>query len=76
MDEAGAIARLTARAIYKQVETQQAHFMETPDGKLLICLRSLLEAARMQKSPPDQRHSDKLEIEQEEDRRHENQKIF
>lgn len=43
VDEASSIVRLTARAIYQQVELQQAHFTETPDGKLLVCLRSLLQ---------------------------------
>jgi hypothetical protein len=43
VDEAVSIVRLTARAIFKRVESQQTHFLETPDGQLLVCLNSLLQ---------------------------------
>jgi hypothetical protein len=43
VDQASSIVRLTARAIYQQVESQRVHYAETPDGKLLICLSSLLQ---------------------------------
>ena len=43
VDDAAMIIRVTARAIYQQVEAQQAHFTETADGKLLVCLNSLLQ---------------------------------
>jgi hypothetical protein len=43
VDEAVSIVHLTARAIYQQVESQHAHFTETPDGKLLVCPNSLLQ---------------------------------
>ena len=43
VDEAAAIVRVSARAIYRRVEAQHAHFTETPDDKLLVCLNSLLQ---------------------------------
>jgi hypothetical protein len=43
VDDASSMLRVSARAIYQQVESQQVHFTETPDGKLLICLRSVLQ---------------------------------
>jgi hypothetical protein len=42
IDEAAALARLSARAIYRRVEASQVHFMETEDGLLFICINSLL----------------------------------
>src|SRR5258708_33790333 len=32
----------SSRTIYRQAENGQAHFFETPDGLLLICLNSIL----------------------------------
>ena len=43
VDEAASIAGVTARAVYRQVETGEAHFSETTDGSLLVCLNSLLK---------------------------------
>ena len=43
VDDAASIAGLTARAVYRQVETGQIHFSETTDGLLLVCLNSLLK---------------------------------
>jgi hypothetical protein len=43
VDEAASIARLTARAIYRRVESQQAHFTEMTDGSLRVCLNSLMQ---------------------------------
>ena len=40
-DEAAAIARVSARTIYRWIETMKLHFAETPEGSLLVCLRSL-----------------------------------
>ncbi len=42
VDEATPVVHLSARVIFQRVEAQQAHFTETPDGKLLVCLNSLL----------------------------------
>jgi len=41
VDEAGAMARMTSRMIFKLVEAGQLHFTETPEGRLLICSNSL-----------------------------------
>lgn len=41
--DAAAISGLSARAVFRRVESGQLHFTETPDGALLICLDSLLE---------------------------------
>lgn len=43
VDDAASIAGLSARAVYRHVETGQVHFSETTDGSLLICLNSLLK---------------------------------
>jgi hypothetical protein len=40
-DEAGAVARISMRAIYRRVEASGLHFAETPQGLLLVCLNSL-----------------------------------
>ncbi len=40
-DEAAAIARTTTRTIFHWVETEQLHFLETDEGRLLICPDSL-----------------------------------
>ena len=40
-DEAGAIARVSSRTIYRWVEDAKVHFLERHDGLLLICLNSL-----------------------------------
>jgi hypothetical protein len=44
VDEAAAIAHTTSRAIYRSVDSGKTHFAETPDGRLLICLTSLLNS--------------------------------
>ncbi len=40
-DEAGMIADVSARTIYRWVEADRIHFVETPVGRLLVCLDSL-----------------------------------
>lgn len=42
-EEAGALAGVSSRTIYRWVEAQKVHFAETPDGGLLICLNSLVD---------------------------------
>ncbi len=42
VDEAAALAQVTARAIYRRVEASQLHFVETEDGSLMVCINSLL----------------------------------
>jgi len=44
-EEAAILAHVTARTIYRWVETAALHFTETPGGALLICLTSLTTAA-------------------------------
>ena len=41
VDEAAALCRVSSRTIYRWVETDKVHFVETPQGGLLICLSSL-----------------------------------
>ncbi len=38
---AAALARVTVRSIYARVEAESVHFLETPDGLLLLCANSL-----------------------------------
>jgi len=42
VDEAASIVHLTAVAIYRRVESRQAHFVEMTDGSLRVCLNSLM----------------------------------
>ena len=41
-DEAAALARTTAREIYRRVEAGELHSAETADGRLLVCMSRLL----------------------------------
>ena len=43
VDEAAAIAQVSARTIHHLVDDGRAHFREAADGKLFICLNSLLK---------------------------------
>jgi hypothetical protein len=40
-DEAVVLAGISARAIYRRIETGKAHYTESGDGFLLVCLESL-----------------------------------
>ena len=40
-DEAAILAAVSPRAIYQLIEERELHFVETPDGMVLICLKSL-----------------------------------
>jgi hypothetical protein len=42
VDQAAAAAGVSSRTIYRRVETGALHFSETTDGRLLVCLKSLL----------------------------------
>lgn len=44
VDEAAALAGVTARTIYRWVEASAVHFTETPEGSVLICTTSLRHA--------------------------------
>ena len=43
-DEAAILARVGSRTIYDWIETKKLHFAETPEGLVLICLKSLLDS--------------------------------
>jgi len=40
--QAAAIARVSVRAINRQVEEGGIHFLETPEGALFVCVNSLM----------------------------------
>lgn len=40
-DAAAVLLHTTTRALYRLVEAAAVHFIESPDGLLLICLRSI-----------------------------------
>ena len=44
VEKAAALAGVSQRTIYRRVEAGKVHFIETPDGVLLICLDSLLKS--------------------------------
>ena len=50
-EEAALLAGVATRTLYRFVEAGLVHFRETPEGFLLVCLRSLLEAARPPRAP-------------------------
>ena len=50
-DEAAALTGKSLRQIFRQIEQMQLHFLETPTGKILICLPSLLADAKDGKEP-------------------------
>lgn len=39
--QAAAIARVSVRDINRRVEAGEVHFLETPEGSLLVCVNSL-----------------------------------
>ena len=41
VDEAGTIAGVSSRTVYRWVEADQLHFAEMHDGRFLVCSRSL-----------------------------------
>ena len=42
-DQAATLSGLGTRALYQQIELDQLHFQELADGRLFICLNSLLK---------------------------------
>lgn len=40
-DEAALLTCVSARTIYRWIEAKRVHFTETPDGLLMVCLKSL-----------------------------------
>jgi hypothetical protein len=47
--EAAALADVSDRTIFRQIESRRLHFTETSDGAVLICLNSLLKQTRAEK---------------------------
>ena len=43
MEQAMNVGGMTTRAIYRRIETGEIHFSEKSDGRLLVCLKSLLK---------------------------------
>jgi hypothetical protein len=41
-EEAAALMGVTVRSVYARVEGEGVHFLETADGSLLLCARSLI----------------------------------
>ena len=41
--EASALAAVSDRTIFRQIESRQLHFTETSEGAVLICINSLLK---------------------------------
>jgi hypothetical protein len=41
-EEAAALASVSMRTIYRWVEAEKVHFTETPEGVLLICLKTAM----------------------------------
>jgi hypothetical protein len=44
-ETAAVLAGVNTRSVYRLVEAGRLHFLETPEGFLLVCLRSLTAAA-------------------------------
>ena len=42
-EEAAALTDVTVRSLYARVEGEGVHFLETADGSLLLCARSLID---------------------------------
>jgi hypothetical protein len=42
-EQAAAMSQVTVRTVNQQVEAGHVHFVETPDGRLWVCVNSLSE---------------------------------
>ena len=40
-DQAASLLRVSTRVIHRMVDEEKLHFIEMPDGSLLICVKSL-----------------------------------
>ena len=45
-EAAAALAQVTVRSIYARIEAASVHFLETPNGLLLLCANSLEESSQ------------------------------
>lgn len=43
-DHAAVLSQVPTRTIYRLVETGSIHYRETPNGSLVVCIRSLVAA--------------------------------
>ena len=46
-EAAAALAAVSVRSIYARIEAESVHFLETPDGLLLVCANSLGQNERV-----------------------------
>ncbi len=46
LGEAAAVADVSDRTIFRQIESRRLHFTETSHGAILICMNSLLKQTR------------------------------
>jgi hypothetical protein len=56
VEEAVALTGVSSRVIYRRVDGAQVHFVETPDGLLLVCLNSIPQSGEAG-GRPDRSHS-------------------
>jgi excisionase family DNA binding protein len=50
-DEAAVLQGVSTRVIYRWLEDGAIHFIETPQGQLFICLKTLVENTNNSESP-------------------------
>ena len=48
VDEAAAMAGMSSRTVYRWIEAEKIHFIETCERRLLVCSRSLMTASGME----------------------------
>ena len=54
VDEAASISGLSSRAVYRWIEAEKIHSIETSERLLLACLHSLMRASGMEETSTDQ----------------------
>lgn len=50
IDEAAQVAKVSSRLVYRLVEADELHFIETTDKRLLICVNSLHQLMEVRQS--------------------------
>ena len=50
-DHAALLSHVPTRTIYRLVETGTIHYREEPNGSLVVCVRSLVAARNLDRSP-------------------------
>lgn len=51
-EQAAAVASVSCRTIYRRVEAEKVHFVETGDGRIVVCLNSLIAVQANSTNPP------------------------